>query len=86
MNRRADALLDFINRELLSASGGSCRAALDTLLFDDGLIDSLKILRLIAFVETATGRAIPDEEIVMAYFRTPRVIAEHFFQTETARV
>lgn len=84
MNRRADALLDFINRELLRES--PCRAALDTPLFDDGLIDSLKILRLIAFVEATTGRAIPDEEIVMANFRTPGVIAEHFFEKEAARV
>jgi len=77
MIAEALALLDFVNAELLRATPH--RARLDTPLFDDGLIDSLKILRLIAFVETRTGRSIPDEEIVMANFRTVRTVAAHFF-------
>jgi acyl carrier protein len=71
-----DKLLNYINGELLT--GSTLRAAPDTPLFDDGWIDSLKILKLIAFVELMMGRSIPDEEIVMKNFRTVTVIVEHF--------
>jgi acyl carrier protein len=75
------ALVVFVNHELLAGRGVEVNA--DTALFDDGLIDSLNILRLIAFVETRRGRAIPDREIVMDRFRTPRAIAEAFLATDT---
>ena len=71
-----DALVAFVSRELVR----DCSVAIDadTPLFEDGLIDSLNILQLIAFVEARRGRAIPDREIVMDRFRTPRAIAESF--------
>ena len=69
-------LLEFVNRALLRDTPHTADA--DTPLFDDGLVDSLKILHLIAFLETTTGRAIPDREVVMSNFRTVRTIAEHF--------
>lgn len=73
------ALLRFINTELLG--GGSNRTIdANSALFEDGIIDSLKILHLLAFIESAIGRAIPDEEIVMKHFRTVRVIAERFVE------
>jgi acyl carrier protein len=50
----------------------------DTELFADGLIDSIRILQLIAWTERATGRAIPDEHIRMDNFSTARRIAETF--------
>lgn len=71
-----DRLITFIRGELLGDSGATLDA--DTYLFDQGVIDSLKILRLIAFVEHWTGAAIPDSEIVMGHFRSVRTIAEHF--------
>jgi acyl carrier protein len=49
----------------------------DTALFD-GLLDSMRILLLIAWTEHATGRVIPDEEIRMDNFQTPRRIAAVF--------
>jgi acyl carrier protein len=70
------ALLRFINTELLGGSNRTIDA--NSVLFEDGIIDSLKILHLLAFIESAIGRAIPDEEIVMKHFRTVRVIAERF--------
>ena len=69
-------LVAFVNRELMK--GRSAQIEPDTLLFEDGLIDSLNILQLIAFVEVRRGRAIPDRDIVMDRFRTPRHIAEAF--------
>jgi acyl carrier protein len=71
-----DKLLNYINRELLTDP--MRRAVPDTLLFEDGWIDSLKILKLIAYIELMIGRNIPDEEIVMRNFRSVTVIVEHF--------
>jgi acyl carrier protein len=71
-----DKLLNYINGELLTDP--TRQAAPDTPLFEDGWIDSLKILRLIAFVELMIGRNIPDEEIVMKNFRTVTMIVEYF--------
>jgi nucleoside-diphosphate-sugar epimerase/acyl carrier protein len=69
-------LLDFVRATLLNGRAVSIDA--DTYLFDGGLIDSLKILQLIAFVETEIGRSIADPEVVMENFRSVRVIAERF--------
>jgi acyl carrier protein len=70
------ALLKFINTELLPSS--ELTIDVDTALFNDGIIDSLKILQLLAFIESAIGHAIPDEEIVMKHFHSVRVMAERF--------
>src|SRR5580765_7517468 len=58
MNTATDALLEFVNRELLRDSPH--RVGPDTPLFADGLVDSLKILQLIAYIEMKTSRSIPD--------------------------
>jgi acyl carrier protein len=71
-----DKLLNYINVELLTDP--TRQAAPDTPLFEDGWIDSLKILKLIAYIELMIGRNIPDEEVVMKNFRTVTVIIEHF--------
>jgi acyl carrier protein len=76
MSDHVSALVEFVNRDLLEGKGTSIDA--DTALFDDGKLDSLNILRLIAFVETRRGRSIPDPEIVMNRFRSLRTIAESF--------
>ena len=69
-------LLEFVRSDLLRRSD----VAIDenTYLFDDGLIDSLKILQLIAFVEIETEQTIPDRDVVMSNFRTVRTIAQRF--------
>ena len=76
MNPAVASLLRFVNDDLLAAS--EKKVSQDTLLFDDGWIDSMKILQLIAFLEVKSGRKIPDELIVMERFRTVSVIAENF--------
>lgn len=76
MSDARDRLLSYINDELLTYS--TRRATCDSPLFADGWIDSLKILKLIAFVELMIGRNIRDDEIVMKNFRTVTVIVEHF--------
>ena len=50
----------------------------DTPLFASGLINSLRILKLIAWTERETGRRIADASVRMDNFRTVRRIAEVF--------
>lgn len=50
----------------------------DTPLFAAGLLDSLRILELIAWTERAIGREIPDGQIRTDYFATASRIAEVF--------
>ena len=69
-------ILEFVRTNLLGGSTGAIDA--DTYLFADGLIDSLKILQLIAFIETEIGRTIPDSDVVMDNFRNVRTMAERF--------
>ena len=76
MNASLETLLKFVNTELLPH--GEKKIGPDTPLFEEGGIDSLKILQLIAFLEVKSGRKIPDELIVMDRFRTATVIAGNF--------
>jgi acyl carrier protein len=73
-----ERLLDFVRRRLLKQKGG--RVDADTPLFESKLIDSINILYLIGYVEKALGRRLTDDEIVMANFRTVRVIGNTFLR------
>jgi acyl carrier protein len=75
-DRLASSLLAFVRADLLR--GRDVEIDADTYLFDEGLVDSLGILRLIAFLEIEIGRPIADSEVVMASFRTVRTIARTF--------
>lgn len=50
----------------------------DTPLFARGLMDSIRVLELIAYTEVAIGSVIPDMRIRMDNFRTVGRIAEVF--------
>ena len=78
MKSRAETLLQFVNEDLLRSS--SKKVVLDTPLFEEGGLDSLKILKLIAFLEIKSGKKIPDELIVMDRFRNVAVIAKNFLE------
>ena len=83
------ALCAFINHELpllhakMSTAPG---VTLETPLFATGLIDSMAILHLIAYVEDATGRSISPEEVVMKHFATVAAIVEAFWRPADARI
>ena len=74
-----DALVEWMNRKLVR--NGAVVTA-DTQLFETGLIDSMAILKLIAWTERELGVVIPDDKIRMDFFRTPRRIAETFVNGE----
>ena len=78
MSPRADfvsSMLAWLNAEI-APKGVDVRA--DTPLFATRLLDSLKVLELIAFTEQAIGRAIPDSHIRMDNFQTVARIAAVF--------
>jgi acyl carrier protein len=52
--------------------------AADTPLFSPGLMDSIRVLELIAYTERAIGSVIPDSRIRMDNFRTVGRIADVF--------
>ena len=82
----AAALQSFINHELPllhSRLKAPPNVAADTPLFAQGLIDSLAILHLIAWVEGAIGRRVSNDEVVMSHFQSVDAIAATFWQPET---
>lgn len=60
------------------------RVNAETRLFEDGLIDSLRILELIAWTEREIGQEIPDVMIRMDNFHTVARIAEAFVTEESS--
>lgn len=76
------ALLEWVNRRL--ARPGVWIGP-DARLFEERLIDSIRILELIAWVERAVDREIPDRMIRMDNFRTVDRIT-HVFAAEGVHV
>jgi acyl carrier protein len=75
-------LLSFIAGPLSarrSAIGAMPRIDRSTPLFESGLIDSLAIIDLLAFVESAIGARIPLRQIDMRYFGTVERIVHTFW-------
>jgi acyl carrier protein len=54
----------------------------NTLLFETGLIDSIRILDLIAFIEVTIGASIPDHAIRLENFRSIAAIGGAFAISE----
>jgi acyl carrier protein len=70
-------MLEWLNRRL-APPGVVIEAG--TPLFRTGIINSIRILELIAWTERATGRTIPDREIRMDNFQSVGRIAEVFVE------
>jgi acyl carrier protein len=80
-----EALIAFIIGPLARHRGLALKAGavgLHTPLFSDGLIDSIGILDLIAFIEAATGRLIPTHMVDMKNFRSVHSISEAFWNLD----
>ena len=70
-------MLEWLNRRL-APPGVTIDA--DTPLFRTGIINSIRILELIAWTERATGRTIVDRDIRMDNFQSVGRIAEVFVE------
>ncbi|HYC71217.1 MAG TPA: hypothetical protein VEB66_08430 [Opitutaceae bacterium] len=83
----AEALCAFVNDELpalharLGRSPGVTPA---TPLFATGLLDSLAVLHVVAWVEEAIGRPLAIDEVVMNRFQDARTIAASFWTAPSA--
>ena len=73
--RFIEMMLEWLNGKLAPPG---VRIDADTPLFRTGLIDSIRILELIAWTERATGRLVSDREIRLDNFRTVSRIADVF--------
>lgn len=73
----SDRLLRFTRERLAEPEVASSITA-NTRLFEDRVIDSLKVLELIAFLQSTLGRKIPDAQIVLSNFRSIATIAQVF--------
>jgi D-alanine--poly(phosphoribitol) ligase subunit 2 len=64
----------FIAGELLADRPGGTLADGDDLLLS-GLLDSLSVVRLVAFLETDLGVAVPPEDVTLEHFQSIEAIA-----------
>lgn len=74
-----DRMVAWLNAEV--APEGVAVVA-ETPLFTTRLLDSLRVLELIAFTEQCIGRAIPDSHIRMDNFQTVARIAAVFLPVD----
>ncbi len=79
--RFTTAMLAWLNEEV--APEGTLVGA-DTQLFSTRLLDSLRVLELIAFTEREIGATIPDSQIRMDNFQTVSRIASVFLRDTEA--
>jgi acyl carrier protein len=75
------ALIELVAHRLSSRRRRSepVRVDGDTPLFETGLVDSMAILELIAFVEEATGQSIPARQVHLKKFGTVDRICDAFW-------
>lgn len=71
-----ESLVAFVTE--LTARKGGRRVRVSTLLFTVGLLDSLKILDLICFVESTLGIRIPDRRVTLENFKSIKAISDAF--------
>ena len=76
-NQFEERLLVFI-RKLCVENGITADIGRDTALFENRLINSMRIIDLMGFIESELSIEVPEDKLTMNYFRTPRTIAETF--------
>ena len=70
-------MVRWLNARIAPASVTICA---DTPLFVRGLMDSIRVLELIAYTEQAIGSTIPDSRMRMDNFHTVARIADVFLE------
>ena len=71
-----DILLSFIRQEFLAASARDALSAENDLL-SEGIVDSLGIMRLIAFIESEFSTAVPPEDVTIENFINVQAISNY---------
>jgi acyl carrier protein len=75
---RETILLDYIRNELLHGRGDNLTPE-DNLL-SAGIIDSIGILQLVAFIEEHFNIKVPDEDVVYENFYSAKVLSNYLAQ------
>jgi len=78
MAEHATALSEFVRNELLH--GRKVALTEDADLLSAGIVDSLGILRLVAFIEERFGVQVPDEDVVFENFQSIGAMASYVSQ------
>ena len=76
------ALAQYIESEL--AKGRKAKIGYDDDLLSQGIIDSLGILQLVAFIEDEFGIVIPDEDVVLENFMSVNALSDYLESKKTA--
>ena len=69
-------LSEFVQR----LAGPRMRVTKTSGLFEEGILDSMKILDLIAFIESTLGIKVPDDKVVLQNFKSIHAITETFWK------
>ncbi len=76
MSSITDKILSFINEELLD-SDSSEQVGADEDLLSDGLLDSISVMRLIAFIEEDLSIKIPPQDLTIENFISVDAISNY---------
>ena len=75
---RKNVLSEYIKNEIIRNSNAQLDENED--LLGAGILDSLSILKLVAFVEESFGIQIPDEDVVFDNFKSVNALEEYLNQ------
>lgn len=77
MDREA-TLLEYVKTELLRGRGNNLKPEDDML--SSGIVDSLGILQIVAFIDERFGIQVPDEDVVYENFHSIKALADYLQQ------
>ena len=76
-NQFEERLLIFI-RKLCVENNITADIGRDTALFENRLINSMRIIDLMGFIESELSIEVPEDKLTMNFFSSPRIIADTF--------
>jgi acyl carrier protein len=72
---RKTILMDYIKNDIMR--NRNAKLSEDEDLLSSGILDSLGILQLVAFIEKTFGIRIPDEDVMFDNFQSVRAMADY---------
>jgi acyl carrier protein len=80
MMNTSDILMEYIQQNLLK--GRVTNLGKDDDLLDSGILNSLGILQLVAFIDERFGFQVPDEDVVYENFNSVQAIASYLAEQQ----
>jgi acyl carrier protein len=78
-----DELIRYLTEEILTLDEGETISADDELLMS-GKVDSINVMRLVAFVEYTFGVEVPAEDVTLETFQSVTAIAAYVCQKRSS--